>query len=184
MRAFCLFALLLSILAGCGYRFGTGNLPAQYHTISVPYAEGDFDGSFTSELVQEISASGAFSYRNEGGDLILKVNLLDFNDQNIGFRYHRSKKGRLTRSIVPTETRLSILAEITLIDACTGLCVLGPCQLTGSIDFDHDYFSSRHGINIFSLGQLSDYDAAYDAAKKPLYQVLAQKIVDFMINSW
>lgn len=179
-----IFFLLFLLLTSCGYRFGTGPLPKQYTTISVPFAEGDFDGNFTAEIIQELASCGAFKYQNTGGDLILKVVILDFDDENIGFRYHRSKKGKLTHSIVPAETRLCALTEVTVIDASSGVCVLGPYRLSASVDFDHEYYSSRHGINIFSLGQLSDYDAAYDAAKKPLYTVLAQKIVDFVVNSW
>ena len=55
--------------------------------------------------------------------------------------------------------------------------------IKASMDFDHDYYSSRHGVNIFSLGQLTDYDTAEDTVRKPLNDRLAEKIADYVINA-
>lgn len=179
-----LFFILSTLVSSCGYRFGYGGLSENYSTISVPYVEGDFDGSLTGAIISEIAKSGSFEYLRNGGALILQIKMIDLSDENIGFRYDRKKKGELTKSVIPTETRIKALIELIVLDAASGCVLLGPARLSAYIDFDHDYYSSRNGINIFSLGQLSDIDAAYDAVRKPLYYALARKIVEFVNDSW
>ncbi len=44
------------------------------------------------------------------------------------------------------------------------------------------YYSSRKGVNVFSLGQVTDIDEARDVAEYPLHRRLAQKIVDYINN--
>ncbi len=177
-------SLCLIFLTGCGYQFGNGTLASRYESITVPYAEDDFDGSFTTELIKQISTSGVYRYQRCSADLVLKVRLMDFDDDNIGFRYYRNKKNRLTRETIPTETRLFLTAEISLIDRSSGLIIQGPVRLMATTDFDHDYYSTKEAINVFSLGQLTDYDEALDAAMKPLYINLSKKIVDYLADSW
>lgn len=181
-------ALLLVVsvvmLPGCGYRFGQGILSEQYSTLSVPYIEGDRDGDLTAEVIRQISTSGAFSYTPSGGDLILIAKVLDYDEENIGFRYDRKKKGQLKHNVVPTETRMEIVIDVSLKDAVSGCLIRGPTRLKASIDFDHDYYSSQNAVNIFSLGQLSDIDEARDAVLHPLHLKAAQTIVDYITNSW
>lgn len=179
-------SLSAGLLSGCsGYQFGQGGtLADHYSTISVPYIEGDLDGSMTASLINELARSGCFQFRQCDGDLILKVKITDLRDENIGFRYDRKKKGELTHSIIPTETRLTAYSEVIVENSRTGCVVLGPVRVRACVDFDHDYYSNRDGVNIFSLGQLNDVDAAYDAAQTPLNQALARKIVDYLCNSW
>lgn len=180
--------LLLSLFittVSCGYHIGHGGrLLSQYFTFSVPFIKGDQNGSLTAEVIKQMSLSG-FSYSCSGEDLIIQIELIEFNDENIGFRYDRNKKGRIikSRSIIPTETRITASAQVTVIDI-SGNILLGPTKISANLDFDHDYYSSRNGINIFSLGQLDDYDAAYDAVYQPLVKALARKIVDFVCDSW
>lgn len=174
----------LMLLSGCGYQFGKGELPNNYQTISVPYAEGDVNGAFTAELIKQIALSGAFNYVRTGGDLILKATLSDFHDEDIGLRYYREKDGKLTRETIPVEGRLFVTAEIEVIDALTGVVVLGPAAMQATTDFDHDFYSTRDNINVFSLGQLTDFDGAYDAALRPLNESLARKVTDFISDSW
>lgn len=173
------------LLTSCGYRFGNDTgLPARFSTISVPYIEGDIDGAMTACVIKALVRSGAFEYRQFGGALLLNISILDIEDENIGFRYDRRKSGRLRKSIIPTETRRTIFVEVTVQNAATGCMVLGPARLSASIDFDHDYQYARDEINVFSLGQLSDIDQAYDAAQSPLNRLIANKIVDYVIQSW
>ncbi len=172
------------MFSGCGYHFGLGELPDQYSTISIPYAKGDFDGAFTTEVIRQFATTGSFKYVRTGGDLILKITLIDFDDDNIGFRYYKDKEGKRTRETIPVETRLFATAQVSVIDACTGVVVLGPAAIEASTDFDHNYYSTRNSINVFSLGQLTDFDEAYDAAIRPLNQCLAKKVVDYVIDSW
>lgn len=142
----------LLFLTGCGYHFGNGPLSMRYHTISVPYAEGDFDGSFTTEVIKQISTAGVFKYKRTASDLILKIRLIDFDNENIGFQYYVNKENKKTRETIPIETRLSVTAEVSVIDAVSGAEVLTPVRISASTDFDHDYYSTKEGINEFSIG--------------------------------
>lgn len=178
------FICLIAIFPSCGYQFGQGRLPSLYTSITVPYVEGDKDGFFTAELIKQLSLSGGFEYHRDCGALILKVVIIDFREENIDFRYDRNHEGRLTKSIIPTETRLTSIAEVVVIESASGKPILGPVRIAANVDFDHDYYSSRDGVNIFSLGQLSDYDEARDAAMTPLNRALAQKIVNYICDSW
>lgn len=183
-RQVVIFLCLSLFLSGCGYRFGPGNLASKYSTISVPYAEDDWDGSLTTAVINEIATQGIFEFRRDGGALILKIKILDYRDENVGFRYDRKKTGERKHTIIPVETRVTITTEVMVVDACTLQSVLGPVVLSADVVFDHEFYSSRNGINIFSLGQLTDFDEAYDAAMRPLNQAMAQKIVDYVNDSW
>lgn len=179
------FIVLISLfLTGCGYSFGQGGVVERYHTFTVPYVEGDHDGYLTTTLIRQLSESGCYDYRNCDGRLRLCVKVVDVDDQNIGFRYDRKKRGKIRKTIIPTETRISATAEVTVYDVECDRALLGPVLITASIDFDHDYYDSRNAVNVFSLGQLTDYDEAYDASIKPLNDVLAKKIVDYVNGSW
>jgi hypothetical protein len=184
MERFLLYFIFF-LLTSCGYQIGQEGVVNRYRSIVVPSVKGDWNGDLTSAIVKALSCNGCFEYRREDtASAILNVNLLDLEDENIGFRYDRHKSGRIRRTIIPTESRLKATVEISLVDAFSGENILGPVKLTASIDFDHDYYTSRNGVNIFSLGQLNDYDEAYDAALHPLNLALAQKIVDYICNSW
>lgn len=177
--------LCIFLFTGCGYRCGQEDgLPANYPTISVPYVEGDIDGSLTAAVIKAICRSGAFEYRTCNGALTLNVIQLDVDEDNIGFRYDRRKRGQLTDDVIPTEARITSLVEVSVTEAVSGRVVLGPVRLSASVDYDHDFYSSRNGVNIFSLGQLSDLEEAYDAVQAPLHYALAQKIVDYVTQSW
>lgn len=182
MRA--VLAVILSLLAvSCGYHVGPSEALASYRTISIPYVKNDENGRMTATLIKVISSESGLQYERCGGELTLLVDLLEFENENIGFRYDRKKKtGRLSHSIIPTETRLFVVAQVSLIDTATGECLGGPAKITASVDFDHTYEETRNGVNVFSLGQLTEYDEAYDAAFHPLYQDLSQKIADFILN--
>lgn len=178
------FVLLLLVLSSCGYQFGQGNLSSQYQTIAIPYIKGDSDGSLTASVIKSFSAGSELSYVNCGADLLLQIEVMDIYDENIGFRYDRKKEGKLTRSIIPTEARLTIEVEVTLIEESSQKVLRGPVRLQAFIEFDHDFYTTRDAVNAFSLGQLTDYDEAYDAAQKPLNQAIAKKIVDYVCQSW
>lgn len=181
---FFLSALLLALaLSSCGYRLGTGGITEQYSKISVPYVKDDLDGSLTAAIIQEIGRSSSLEYTSCPEELILEVKIIDFNDENIGFRYDRRKRGGLKKRIIPIETRMTENVEVTLTDL-SGKVILGPAVVTASIDFDHDYYSSHHSVNIFSLGQLNDIESAEDIVHIPLNQRLARAIVNYILDSW
>ncbi len=179
-----LIFVFLFFLTGCAYRFGRGELSEQYRTISIPYVKGDQRGELTADIIKQLSVSGAFQYQSHQGDLTLKVELLEFREENVEFRYDRKKTGKLKHSIIPTETRVSCIAEVLLIESTTGKTLKGPTRISASADFDHTFYATRNEVNIFSLGQLNDFDAARDAVMHPLNRNLAEKIVDYVINSW
>lgn len=181
----CILALLCACsLFSCGYQWGDGGLSSSYRTISVPYVEGDWNGDLTAAIVQQISQTGTLKYRVNDGDLILIVSVVDERDQDIGFRYDRKKDGKFRSRIIPDETRIFITAEMKVMEAISGTIILGPVRITADVDFDHDYYSTRGGVNIFSLGQLTDEDEAREAAHVPLNRRLAKKIVDYVNDYW
>lgn len=172
------------LLSGCHYHFGQGVLSEKYETVSVPYIEGDGKGDLTAEVIKRLEKSGAFHYASSGGDLLLKVTVKGDDDDDVGFRYVRKKDGAIRKVIVPTETRRKVKAEVILQEGATGMIVHGPTEVVASIDFDHDFYYTRHEANIFSLGQLNDYDVAEDLVQRPLNKRLAQKIVDEITHCW
>jgi hypothetical protein len=172
--------VLLLTLSACGYSPGYGVLSGRYGTVSVPYVVGDVDGDLTASIVHEITASLGLDHRSTDGELLLVVTLVDLDDTNIGFRYEQIHGKRYKRSIIPTETRLTAIAEVSLVDAATGCSVLPTIRISASLDFDHEYNATRNDSNAFSLGQLSDADAAFEAARFPLNRRLAQKIVEYV----
>jgi hypothetical protein len=176
--------LILFALAACGYQFSCEDCEGSRRTLSIATIDGDWDGNLTTNLAEYISRSGCYAFQSCGGDLSLEVNLIDFRDENIGFRYDRKRNGELRNSVIPTETRVSVDAEVILREACSGNIVLGPVRLTANFDYDHEFYSGLKATNIFSLGQLTPYDAADDIVYRPLNKVLAQKIIDFITDSW
>lgn len=174
------FLWLALVLTSCGYRWGDGDIAGRYKTISIHFAEGDLSGALTQAVVHEIASQTSLVYVNGGADLELVIKLKEIDEENVGFRYDRNKHDKRVDYIIPTETRLQAFAEVTLVDRAEGCALFGPLWLEASYDFDHDYYTSHNAVNIFSLGQLTDYDEAYDAAMKPLYQNLARKIIDYL----
>lgn len=172
-------------LSSCGYTFSGGRIVFADKSISIPYVEGDRFGSLTSALVKQLTGRAGLRYAPSGGDLLLKVSIIDKDDENIGFRYDHESCGKLTKYVVPVESRTTVKVEVTLLDPCSSAPpLLGPVQLSAKLDFDHEYYSSTGGANIFSLGQLTDIDGARDAVLIPLYEQLAEHIVDYILESW
>ena len=177
--------LLLLTLTGCaGYQVGTGGSLEEYCTICVPYIEGDHNGTLTSQVVREISTSSPLRYTRTGGQLVLNVCFLDLREENIGFRYDRDKGTNTTDNVIPAETRYTAMVEVTVSDQRTGCDIVGPDKMSVSVDFDHDYYSNHGGVNVSSLGQLNDLDLAHEVARRPLYRVLARRIVEHISNAW
>lgn len=184
MRPARFISILLGLLTACGYTLNQVPDRAEAPTISIPYVEGDIDGRFTSALIREVSASGNYVYRRSGGEWILQVRIINDSYENIGFRYDRSRKDRVKHWIIPVELREGLLIEVQLISGYTQEVVKGPNRIAAQIEYDHDYYTIRDGVNIFSLGQLTDIDSAEDAAKTPLFERAAEKVVNWLIYSF
>jgi Lipopolysaccharide-assembly len=176
--------LLCFLLTACGYRVGDDAVVSRYRTVSVPYVECDDDGRLTDALVHAISASGALQYRQSGGDLCLKAKVTAIGHDNIGYEYDTSDSGKRTDRLIPNEGRLIYQIEVTLVDRCRGCTVLGPFCVRQSLDFPFDPLATDTQIAVQSLGQFTNIDDAEWAAKRPLYDALARKIVDYLVAAW
>ncbi len=184
MKCILTFLLFSLSLVGCGYKFGDEKVAGSRQTINVPFIIGDEEGDLTAKIIEQLVKKGTYLYRSYAGDLTLLVKIVDQGDKNIGFRYDRKKDGRRRKEVIPIEGRAFIKAQVTLIETCSEKTVLGPVYVTSQVDFDHDYYASRGEVNVFSLGQLNDYDTACEAVHSPLNRALAHKIVDFIEDSW
>jgi hypothetical protein len=190
------FGLVLGalFLTSCGYHFGRGEILQRYSTVCVPYVEGDEQGFFTTTLIRQITSQGCLAYRSSGADLALRVCLLEPVDTNIGFIYAPKKNKKHSKSlkknkkqsriIVSHEARLMMAATVSLIDRRSGECVLGPMEIRSWIDYDFEPDLGNVNFHAFSLGQLERHNLAQDAACRPLHVLLAEKIVDYVNNSW
>lgn len=182
MRRWCLLAIFC--LTSCGYSWGTGGCVEQYCSICIPYVEGDYEGHLTNFLIHEISSKGHLRYQHSGGQLILEVTIRDLRIDNVGFRYDRQGDGFSIDTVVPTETRLTALAEVSVRESCSDSVVIGPDLVTASVVFDHDFYSNQGGVNVFSLGQLNNLDLAEQEAYRPLYRELARRVREHIYASW
>jgi len=171
---------ILFLFSACGYRLGVESSLGRYRTLSIPYVEGDMDGSLTGELIRRFSAASPFTYAYQGGDLTLKAQVVDILERNIGYRYERNKEGKLTTTTMPVEGRKSLVVEISVIETASGALLMRPVRLDASSEFDHDYYFTQNGVNIFSLGQLNDVDEARVAVMTPLQRAMAEKIVSYV----
>lgn len=186
---------LFLIFYSCGYHAGIG--PGAIDTVSVPFVSGDQYGSLTTELIRQLSSSGGFLYRNDGGYYLLKVKILSVNNSVIGFRHDREWiDGSLKENLRPSEGRQAIVIEASLLESSTRKAFWGPKIITTDVDYDYvdsnslqdlsfiDPVGTRRTVLDFSLGQLEPIDSAQEAALKPLYRKIAQKVVNLLIFEW
>lgn len=172
-------------LSSCGYHWGRGEILERYSTVCIPYAAGDEEGLFTAALIRAVTTRGSLAYVSSGADLLLKVCLLAPEDVNIGFLYAPdTEDGGLSKVITANEARLTMRATVSLIDRRTGGCVLEPIEIMASLTYDFESDLSNVNDNSFSLGQFEMHTLAQDTAFFPLYHLLAEKIVDYVNNSW
>lgn len=181
LSTYLLFCFSCALVTACGYRCGLEMQTYEKRpSIEIPYIKGDLDGGLTAAVIKYVTRSGAYEYRANGASYILNVCNLEIDETDIGFRYDRKKRGKLTRDTIPTEERITATAEVSVVEAASGKVILGPEVITASVDYDHDYYFSRNGVNIFSLGQLTDLEEAYDAVQVPLHNELAKAIAEYL----
>jgi hypothetical protein len=176
----CLFLLLLS---SCGYQLKHYENSYLNTTMSVPFVEGDRDGLLTAEIVDALVEEGFCRYTPNGGNLVLKARVVSEILDNVGFRYEKKdKKNSITTNklIIPTETRLILSLEVSVYSHVEECTILPPFTLIESVVFDHDYYTTRNKDNIFSLGQLTEFEEAQTAALRPLYKRMAKKLTDYL----
>lgn len=179
----------LLLCASCGYRFDPGSEGRS--TISVPYVQGDNEGKLTDAIIRKLTESGAFEYQRSCGRLSLEVVIVGDSNDRIGFRHDVSDtSGKIRKNIIGIENRRTLTAQVSLIDPVAEEIVFGPHVVTASMDYDYvdenslkdlsfvDSFGVRETSIQFSLGQLDAKDFAERDVLVPIYQRLAEKIVD------
>lgn len=189
--------LLLIATSGCGYRWFPDFPDSHRPTIVVPYASGDEDGTFTSEVIRTLTSSGIAKVHANKGEYCLKMALVNGQNQTVGYRKDKQKvSGEIKKNIVACEGRRGISANVTLYKGSTDAIAYGPYLVTADTDYDYVdgdsiqdlSFVNSDGIPTtvlpFSLGQLESIESAQEAASKPLYEKLAQKIADTIFSEW
>jgi hypothetical protein len=179
--------LKLLFLTSCGYQWHHAD--ATRPTLTVPFVAGDEEGILTAEVISALSSSGLVDVIHQGGEYCLRIAIQSGGNDNIGFRRDPQKvDGKVRRNLLAIEARRSLAIEATLYRGEE--LISGPFLLAAAVDYDFvdgDSIQDLTFINPagqlvtvlpFSLGQLEPLESAQDAATKPLYRQLAQKIVD------
>ncbi len=182
-----LFPLFL-FLSGCGYVWQ--NRSGDY-SVSVPYVAGDSDGSLTAELVRALALSEVIHVTQSEAPYQLQARLIENNQEVIGYRRDRQQIGsKNQKNLLAVEARKTVVLEASVYEQASRSRIAGPFSVEASVDFDYVdgdstqdlTFIDSHGNNQvvlpFSLGQLESMDAAAEAARRPLHEELAKKLVD------
>lgn len=178
--------------SSCGYHW----VENQDKSISVPYIQGDKDGSFTAELIRQCASSNGLMISRES-KYQLNVSILQDNVEPIGWREDPQKiDGKIRKHLTQNEERRSIQVEVSILDRECCDTVWGPVRITSYVDYDYVdgdslqdlqfYNASRQRKIVlpFSLGQLEPEESAHFASERPLYRKLSQKIVDAIMSQW
>ena len=181
------FLIWLFLLTGCSYHMGTG-YDTPNVSIHVPYVKGDQKGLLTQEIIRALATESSFPYSEEkSAEWILKVEILEKEDGTIGYE-HVQAKHEPKKSVIPIEGRINIKAKMTIEDKEANL-LFGPYIVLAYTDYDfvqQDSYQDLSFVNTqgqreevlsFSLGQLDSLPSAQEAALKPLFRKLAEKIV-------
>ena len=178
MKPLLLSLLSLFLFSSCGFRNAYYTHKEEPLPIQVPFVEGDRSGKVTSLLIEQLEKSGHFSC-TDNGLYILKVKLVDDKHETIGFR-HKPKDSH--NKIIPNETRVKQLAQISLLEKGSNKTVFGPFYILSQAEYDHQNYSIDQDINHFSLGQLSDIDTSHEVLDIPVFRNLAEQINMFLIS--
>lgn len=187
--------LSFSLLTSCGYHWTPDYPNGMRPSISIPFASGDEEGFLTTEIALSLSSSGIADVVPTGGDYELNVRVIGCQIDNIGFRIVPQKvDGEVRNNLRPTEGRKNLTVEASLCSG--GELIYGPYVVVADADYDYVDGDSIRDLTFvnpagttltvlpFSLGQLEPIDSAEFAALKPLYQRIAQKIVDAISSEW
>lgn len=187
-KAAQLFTVLIISLSlkSCGYRWTD---PSSC-SIGLVFIDKDEYGYLSQRLIEQIAQSGLYTYCNTNYTYLLTVEIEDMHNETIGYRRDKEKDVSIRENIIADEGRVYINASIEITDPKKQKTILTPTKVTAFVDYDYvdenslqdlsfvDSNGTRRTVLLFSLGQLeSEYSAQSDALK-PLYDQLAQKIVD------
>ena len=186
LKSLAYSSLILLITSSCGYRYARSYKDESTETISIPFVSGDETGILTTFLIEEINKETGLEYQQSSGKYTLNVRIVDSKFENIGFRFNHKKKRHeeklVVNKLIPNESRIKILAEVTVTDSSTNSSILGPVHIIAYADFDHQNRSINHSINRISQGQLTDIDTASSSVNTPLYRNLAHEIANYITN--
>lgn len=187
--------VLLLLLASCGYRWQPDYPTAARPTLTVPFVQGDEEGLLTAEIISSLSASGLVDVVQRGGDYRLQAVIQGGSNEDIGFRRDpQLVDGEVRKNLLAIEARRGLTLEATLWRGEE--IAAGPFLLTAHVDYDYVDGDSVQDLTFtnpagqlitvlpFSLGQLESVEAAQEAASRPLYARLAQKVVDAIASTW
>ena len=176
---------LALICQSCGYQSAVNhNALSGYSSITVPYVEGDEEGDITAQLVQALAEEGPWKYHALDAELSLKVKILEIKREDVGYDRFYNENGEIERWMVPNERRLSVRAQVVVIEEATQKNILGPMELSESVKLDFNPEYSETNLVRFSLAQYDFVENAERTAHRPLNQRLAKIIVNSLINSW
>ncbi len=150
----------------------------------MPYVEGDTEGDVTSQVIQSVCQSGAWKYQTLEAELILKVKIIDTKIEDTGYNRFFNQNAQIKRWMVPNEQRMSILAEVSVIDEATSKVILEPHSISADVNYDFDPEFNETNLVGFSLAQYNFIENAQRIARTPLNERLAENIVDYLLNSW
>lgn len=123
----------------------------------------------------------------------LEVTVVRSSFDPLGYRSDKQLiHGKKEKHLTQNEERETLSVDVTLIDE-NGVALFGPTRVCAYVDYDYvDGDSSRdlrfssngekYVVLPFSLGQLESQESAQEAAQKPLYRKISQKIVDLILR--
>jgi hypothetical protein len=183
------FLLVLSVFAGCGYRWNSND---ENRCICVPYVSGDQDGALTAEIIRQLCSSPNIRVTSNARER-LDIAVVQEGFETIGYRRDPQKiKGEIRKNLVANEERRTISVDVSLFHDDAPEPVFGPQRISAYVDYDYldgdsiqDLeFANSFGRPVvvlpFSLGQLEPQEAAQEASSRSLYEKLSQKIVDIV----
>ncbi len=187
----------LFALTGCGYRWHYDYPEGVRPTVSVPLIKDDEDAYLTSEIISCLDSSGVLQVVPRNADYRLVVDIVSQVHDQIGYRRDPQYiRGAVSTNLVASEGRSSVQVNVTLFHKHTDEIAFGPYLLTADSEYDYvdgDSFQDLTFVSSsgqltevlpFSLGQLESIESAREAASRPLYHRLAQKVVDVISAEW
>lgn len=181
-------------LTACSYQWQPDFPEGLRPTVSIPFIQGDEDGTFTTEVIQAVSRSGLADVRSQG-EYTLKISIVGEGTEQIGYRIDPQKvKGKVRKNLLACEGRRSMIIDVGVYSGEKQ--VQGPYRLSAFAEYDYVDGDSIQDLTFvdpagvvqtvlpFSLGQLESAEMAAWAATQPLYRRLAQKVVDTISSEW
>lgn len=191
MSSYFFRSLLCIFLISCGYQWQK-EPPL---CLSVPYVEGDGDGSLTQEIIRSLTISGKAIVNQHNAPYRLETKIIRSDNSVIGYRRDRQEiNGKSQKNLIASESRNRIAIEALIRNLSTNQIHSGPFQIESYVDYDYIDQDSIYDLTFvnpegqvtailpFSLGQLQAIDMAREASMRPLEVLLAKKLIDLLFQ--